>query len=155
MTDETDNFQEAYRLATVDDDVAGALSICSEILNLQPGHFNARMLEGCLLADSSDSKQRLLGRNNFLFALKALLCDTGKGVLWLEENPRYQLALWERKNGNSMAAAIMFAIDYVMSQTQGSREQMYELANEGLSSKDWDRVKETLDAILQNAENTC
>jgi hypothetical protein len=148
MTTNKRNFEDAYNLAFVDDDIAGAIALCEQIVNAEPSHLNARMLLGCLLSDSNDPEKRIMGRKHFITAIEFFSPDTNNKDMWLEENPFYQLALWEQRNGSKTAAAVIYAIDYALHKTKRSSESMNEMIQEGLSSEDRDRIKETLDAIF-------
>jgi hypothetical protein len=150
---EKERFQDAYNLAVVEHDTAGAISICHEILKVDPTHLNARMLIGCLLSDSPDMDQRNSGRKHFLIALQTATFAKDRTDQWLEENPFYQLALWERTNGSKEAAAVIFAIDFVLNRTSSSREQIYEMVIGDPSSATWNRLKETFDSIFLKIES--
>lgn len=144
-------FKDAYDLAFVEDDPAGAVEVCRQVLQTEPDHHDARMLIGCLLSDSADPQQRAQGRQHFIIALERWTPPTDRQGLWYEENPYYQLALWERKNGSTQTAAVIFAVDYVLHRTESSREQLDELVEDGLSGAGKQRITETLDAIMSSA----
>ena len=126
---EDDKFMKAYAHWVHEDRQDEALEICKEILDQNPKHLPARMLLANAQADSHDENERRLGRENFLLALRN--CDDpsviGKG--WLEENPLYHLALWERQNGIEAFAITLYLADYLIFGTGGrSPEQMVELS---------------------------
>ncbi|GAB3254591.1 hypothetical protein [Chitinimonas naiadis] len=116
-------FNTAYKLATTDDDPVASIALCREILESDPSHQDARMLLGCLLADSSKTQDIDSARYHFMFAVKSIAAQLAPEA-WLEENPLYQLGLLELKNSKPALAAVLFAIDIIKNKTEASHTEL-------------------------------
>ena len=128
MDQADDAFKQAYRLHVVEGETEKAIALCREALRLDPNHHVARVFLGCLLGDYGSDAEQLESREHFVeaieraWSLPSVLADA-----WLEENPIYQLGIWEKKRGKSENALVFFIIDTVVTRNRFAERELESL----------------------------
>jgi Flp pilus assembly protein TadD len=135
MTHRADElFNQAHHAIVVDENGVDAVKLCREALEAQPDHFRARMLLGALLGDSQDPTMREEARRQFLVGLQQLKTAQDLKDLLIEEDPVNQFATWYYKQGDAMAAALLWLIDYFVGASD-NRDRALRLTRESLSAR--------------------
>ncbi len=148
MSEIDDLFDKAYGLHEVEDKQSEAIQLCRRILELDPNHNWARMLLGVILGDYGETEAELSeSREQFMEVLKRTsnLSEMAR-YSWSEENPIYQLGIWEWNRGNLLDALILFVIEYCIDSRDWSLDPIREILKE-LNVKNFELIEYLLKRI--------
>ena len=110
-------FSQAYGLAVGDEKPLEGILICREIIRTNPSHHMARMLLANLLDDHGDESEIAESRRHYIEAIRRSPRFDETWDAWYEEDPVYNLAVWEERHGNKEVAKLLFSLDKLFKKT--------------------------------------
>ncbi len=123
MKDVDKLFEQAYGLAVVDDKPLEAILLCREVISEDPKHHMARMLLANLLDDHGNPTEIAESRRHYIEAIRRSPKFDEAWDAWYEEDPVYNLAVWEERHGNKEVAKLLFILDKLFKKTvKGNRK---------------------------------
>lgn len=146
---EADNlFSKAYGLHVVDEKHTEAIPICRKILKRYPSHNMARMLLANLLDDFGNEAEIAESRMHYLEAIRGCPKFDESWGSWREEDPIYNLAVWEFRHGKKENAELLLLLDHFLAGTGRKVNEPKTYLLESLSKRD-KVLSEVVSASLQ------